>query len=543
MRGELELADGLAESGVVPSAVVLSSLSQEDEDLHCANPHKRRRREDQASHCSGHVDELAKSGGLSSQMVLPRTRSQGTGQREVSSSRKRRHLAPDSSKSKSWKCVYLLDGQKVCGRWNPGQETACKSCGAFRWDGEGGQLRAQLLAILQTCDLAHTTKAQVLRRLRRSTNYDFPQDAVQTCLRAYLEAEAQMLNLKQKAAAGGRTAAAPPACADSEEDEVRQAQLSLWNSICVLATELGPAAVRGAGGSSEEGSASLQGGAGSRQEEPCLHGGDGLVRAVSSTANFASLLTGGVLRRRWNLIQSKGEYAAQMWPGLLPVPPLLPNDVDEVQLAREETPQAEEGRPQQAAAGAPSAVRRPLPIQTQRKLVRRHRGLGRERPLDMTESAWPLIDPYAEYERTMWVAASPFSIRKVGDDGTPQDTRPLGTGHSAFASCSSERQVPPHGTAEKAVGSPWEPRYPGLANPGGSPVGDLARWKAATTVELGRKLSGKGQLRRPNLPRLPCLEDLDSSVACVFETAAGLGIRADILESAVARYKATMSVP
>lgn len=168
-----------------------------------------------------------------------------------------------------------------------------------------------------------------------------------------------------------------------------------------------------------------------------------------------------------------------------------------------------------------------------------------KRPLDATESVWPILDPAAEYERTVWVAAPPFSIRKVSEDGTPQETRRPGTSGGAFAVWSSERPLPSpdrtsssHETLAEGSGGPWEPCYPSVANPGGSPVGDLALWTASTSLEAARRISAKGQLRNPNLPRLPCLNGLDDSVACVFETAAGLGLRADILEAAIARYKA-----
>ncbi|KAK9838474.1 hypothetical protein WJX81_001580 [Elliptochloris bilobata] len=69
----------------------------------------------------------------------------------------------------AWECVQLLtDGegqQRACGYVNRFTPHECAACGAARWDGPDGQLRARLAAVLQTADLSATTMRQVMRRL------------------------------------------------------------------------------------------------------------------------------------------------------------------------------------------------------------------------------------------------------------------------------------------------------------------------------------------------------------------------------------------
>jgi hypothetical protein len=167
------------------------------------------------------------------------------------------------------------------------------------------------------------------------------------------------------------------------------------------------------------------------------------------------------------------------------------------------------------------------------------------RPKPVKRTGWPPLDANAEYERTLWLAASPFSIRRTSGSNKAQDgPQPTGTNGSAFVPWPSGRaRAPAHDAAPGPVGPPWEARLPDIAKPGGKPVGDVATWKAVAHWMDARRLASRGQLQKPYLPRLECLEGLDSSVSHVFETAAGLGTRADVIQAAVARYKAITAPP
>lgn len=52
--------------------------------------------------------------------------------------------------------------RRECGYVNRFTQHECATCGAVRWDGAGGQLRARLAAVLQTADLSSTSSRQVL---------------------------------------------------------------------------------------------------------------------------------------------------------------------------------------------------------------------------------------------------------------------------------------------------------------------------------------------------------------------------------------------
>lgn len=52
--------------------------------------------------------------------------------------------------------------RRECGYVNRFTQHECATCGAVRWDGAGGQLRARLAAVLQTADLSSTSMRQVL---------------------------------------------------------------------------------------------------------------------------------------------------------------------------------------------------------------------------------------------------------------------------------------------------------------------------------------------------------------------------------------------
>ena len=54
-----------------------------------------------------------------------------------------------------------LHDRHPCGYVNRFTPLECAACGAARWDGPGGQLRARLAAVLQTADLGSTSVRQV----------------------------------------------------------------------------------------------------------------------------------------------------------------------------------------------------------------------------------------------------------------------------------------------------------------------------------------------------------------------------------------------
>lgn len=165
----------------------------------------------------------------------------------------------------------------------------------------------------------------------------------------------------------------------------------------------------------------------------------------------------------------------------------------------------------------------------------------------MSETTWPLLDPCADYERTMWVAAAPFSIRKRKGEGASEDDEESVPRKSAFAPVAGGQARPIACPAPPASpAGTWEVQYPGVTNPGGPLSGDIAAWKTAvsgTTLgrDVGRSLAAASKIRDPYLPRLAWLEGLDPAVAHVFETAAGLGLRAEVIEAAIRRYMALCS--
>lgn len=78
--------------------------------------------------------------------------------------------------------------EEVCAQKNSGTALVCTACGALGWDGAHGQLRAQLSTILLTSDLGRTSKKQLMRRLRQTTQYEFPKKAINRALAEVLKA-------------------------------------------------------------------------------------------------------------------------------------------------------------------------------------------------------------------------------------------------------------------------------------------------------------------------------------------------------------------
>lgn len=165
----------------------------------------------------------------------------------------------------------------------------------------------------------------------------------------------------------------------------------------------------------------------------------------------------------------------------------------------------------------------------------------------MPEATWPLLDPSAEYERTIWLAAAPFSVRKREGQDALEHVEEEAPRTSAFAPLAGGLARPLASPAEpRSPAGTWEVHDPGVSNPGGPPSGDMAAWMTAVSGTRLGKIVGPGlvaasKIQNPYVARLGCLEGLDPAVAHVFQTAAGLGLRAEVIEAALQRYKALCS--